>query len=68
MIIELEDLIIPSFSSVIFIKLFPKNSLWSKLIGVIISITDCSITFVASNLPPSPVSKIKKSALNLLNK
>ena len=55
--------IIPSFSVVIFFKVFPRNSSWSIPIDVIILKNFFGIIFVASNLPPNPVSRIKKSAL-----
>ena len=64
-IIFLVFLIIPSFSVVIFFKVFPRNSSWSIPIEVIILISFFGIIFVASNLPPNPVSRIKKSALYL---
>ena len=48
---------IPIFSFAIFNKVLPRYSLWSFPIFVIIEISE-SITLVASNLPPSPTSKI----------
>ena len=55
--------IIPSFSVAIFFKVFPRNSSWSKPIAVIMLKNLFGIIFVASSLPPNPVSRIKKSAL-----
>ena len=49
-------LIIPAFSLAISLIVVPKNCSWSIEIGVIIVSAGFLITFVASNLPPSPTS------------
>ena len=58
---------IPIFSFAIFNKVLPRYSLWSFPIFVIIEISE-SITLVASNLPPSPTSKILNIFFFLLKK
>ncbi|UKI42523.1 MAG: hypothetical protein L6V95_06320 [Candidatus Melainabacteria bacterium] len=54
--------IIPAFSNAILSIVSPRRSLWSIEIEVIIDKMGFVTTFVASNLPPSPVSKITTSA------
>ena len=53
-------LIMPAFSKAIFCRVSPSISVWSKLIFVMIEISEF-IAFVASSLPPRPVSSIIKS-------
>ena len=59
--------IIPAFSNAIFLILLPRKFIWSIEIGVITLQRVFFITFVASNLPPKPVSNRIISALFLLN-
>ena len=51
----------PPFSKAISSIVFPKYSVWSKLIEVITLTIGLSTAFVESSLPPIPVSNITKS-------
>ena len=55
----------PAFSKAIFAKVFPKTSVWSLDIFVITTAFGF-ITFVASSLPPNPVSKTALSTFFFL--
>ena len=54
-------LIIPAFSPAISLIVSPRNAMWSLEIGVITSTRVVPTTFVASSLPPRPVSSTTKS-------